>query len=273
MLGQLFNRMVKTQEEIELIRKSSLLVSKTLAELASLIKIGMKPLELDKIAEDFIRANGAVPGFKGYNGFPNTLCFSVNEAVVHGIPNDRPLQETDVVSIDCGAYLNGFHGDQAFTFAMAGVNDEVMKLLQVTRESLDLAIEQAVVGKRIGDIGFAVQQYCEKEHGYGIVRELVGHGLGRELHEAPEVPNFGRRGQGTKLKENMVLAIEPMVNLGARNIVTAEDDWTIITRDGKVSAHYEHDVVVKKHQAEVLTDFSIIDEQIKQNKDLRVIAE
>ena len=271
-LGLLSRKMIKTQEEIELIRESSLLVSKTLAELASHIKPGITPLFLDKIAEEFIRDHGAVPGFKGYGDFPNTLCFSMNSAVVHGIPSNTPLKEGDVLSIDCGTLMNEFYGDQAFTFAMAGVQQEVLKLLQVTRKSLDLGIEQAVVGKRVGDIGFAIQQYCEKEHGYGVVRELVGHGLGKSLHEDPEVPNYGRKGQGVKLRENMVLAIEPMVNLGTRDILTDPDGWTILTRDGKVSAHYEHDIVVKQDKAEVLTDFGIIDQAISKNKDLQSIV-
>lgn len=273
MLGRLFKKMTKTPEEIELIRESSLLVSKTLAELAGHIKPGVTPLFLDQIAEEFIKDHGAEPGFKGYGGFPNTLCFSMNSAVVHGIPGDTPLKEDDVLSIDCGTLMNGFYGDQAFTFAMAGINNEVLQLLQVTRKSLDLGIEQAIVGKRVGDIGFAIQQYCEREHGYGVVRELVGHGLGRELHEDPEVPNYGRKGQGTKLQENMVIAIEPMINLGTRHVVSDPDGWTILTKDGKVSAHYEHDVVVKKDKAEVLTNFDIIDKAIINNKELRSIVE
>lgn len=271
-LGLLFKKMIKTPEEIELIRESSLLVSKTLAELAGHIKPGVTPLFLDKIAEEFIRDHGAEPGFKGYGDFPNTLCFSMNSAVVHGIPNNTELKEGDVLSIDCGTLMNEFYGDQAFTFAMAGIEPEVLQLLRVTRKSLDLGIEQAIVGKRVGDIGFAIQQYCEKEHGYGVVRELVGHGLGKSLHEDPEVPNYGRRGQGVKLRENMVLAIEPMVNLGTRDVVSDPDGWTILTRDGKVSAHYEHDVVVKQDRAEVLTDFGIIDQAINKNKDLQSIV-
>jgi len=270
-LGLLFKKMIKTPAEIELIRESSLLVSKTLAELASHIKLGVTPLFLDKIAEEFIRDHGAEPGFKGYGDFPNTLCFSMNSAVVHGIPNNTPLKEGDVLSIDCGTLMNEFYGDQAFTFAMAGIQPEVLKLLQVTRKSLDLGIEQAVVGKRIGDIGFAIQQYCEKEHGYGVVRELVGHGLGKALHEDPEVPNYGRKGQGVKLRENMVLAIEPMVNLGTRDVITDPDGWTVLTRDGKVSAHYEHDIVVKQGKAEVLTDFGVIDQAISKNNELQSI--
>jgi methionyl aminopeptidase len=271
--GLLFKKMTKTQEEIEFIRDSSLLVSQTLAYICGYIKPGVTPLFLDKLAEEFIRDHSALPGFKGYGGFPNTLCFSKNEAVVHGIPDNVEIKDTDVLSIDCGTLKNGYYGDQAFTFAMCNVSSEVLKLLQVTRKSLSLGIEQAIVGKRVGDIGFAIQQYCEKEHGYGIVRELVGHGLGKELHEEPDVPNYGKRGQGVKLLENMVIAIEPMVNLGTRNVVSAKDGWTILTKDNKVSAHYEHDVVVKKDKAEVLTDFTIIDEAIKKNKELHLIVE
>lgn len=265
--------MVKTPEEIELIRESSLIVSNTLAELARHIKPGVTGLQLDEIAETFVRDNGATPSFKGYGGFPNTLCISINEAVVHGIPSDYELKETDIVSLDCGAFKNGFHGDQGFTFALANVSDEVMKLLRVTRQSLALGIEQAIVGKRVGDIGYAIQQYCEREHGYGIVRELVGHGLGRELHEDPEVPNYGRRGQGTRLKEGMVIAIEPMVNLGTRRVLSLEDGWTIISQDKKPSAHYEHDVAIGREVADVLSDFGVIDEGISKNNDLQNIVE
>jgi methionyl aminopeptidase len=271
--GLPFKKMVKSPAEIELIRESSLLVSKTLAELANHIKPGVTPLFLDKLAEEFIRDHGAVPGFKGYGDFPNTLCFSINSAVVHGIPNNTVINEDDVLSIDCGTIMNEFYGDQAFTFAMAGVEMEILKLLQVTRKSLSLGIEQAIVGKRTGDIGFAIQQYCENEHGYGVVRELVGHGLGKSLHEDPEVPNYGRKGQGTKLLENMVLAIEPMINLGTRDVVSAQDGWTILTKDGKVSAHYEHDIVVKKEKAEILTDFGVIDQAIKKSNYLQDIVE
>ncbi len=264
--------MTKTPEEIELIRESSLLVSKTLAVVASYIKVGVTPLYLDSIAEEYILDYGAYCGFKGYNGFPNTLCFSVNEEVVHGIPKEKPIKEGDVLSIDCGVKLNGYYGDQAFTFALNGVEEDVLELLKTTRKSLDLGIEQAVVGNRVGDIGFAIQQYCEKQNGYGVVRQLVGHGLGKNLHEEPEIPNYGRRGYGTKLLENMVLAIEPMINLGTSDVVTAKDGWTIVTKDNKISAHYEHDIVVKKNKAEILTDFAIIDEEIKNNKELQEIV-
>lgn len=273
MLEQLFkNSNVKTLEEIELIRNCSLLVSKTLAAVAEHLKPGVTGLMLDKIAEEFINDHGAKPAFKGYSGFPNSLCISVNEAVVHGIPTNEPFKDTDVISIDCGTYMNGFHGDHAFTFAFQSVSEDAMKLLSVTRKSLDLGIAQAVVGNRVGDIGFAIQQFCEREHGYGVVRELVGHGLGKQLHEDPEVPNYGKKGQGARLLENMVLAIEPMINLGTRNIVSLKDGWTVVTRDRKVSAHFEHNIVVKKEKAEVLSDFSLIDEAIKKNNNLQEIV-
>jgi methionyl aminopeptidase len=250
---------IKTDEEVELIRLSSLLVGRTLAEVAARVQPGVTTLELDAVAEAFIRDHGAEPGFKGYGGFPNTLCMSVNEAVVHGIPNDKPLQNGDVLSVDCGVLMNGFYGDSAYTFEVGDVSAEVHALLETTKECLNLAIEQAVVGKRIGDIGYAVQQHAEAR-GYGVVRELVGHGLGRELHEAPEVPNYGRRGNGPRLMNGMVLAIEPMINLGGKEVGQAEDGWTIVTRDGKVSAHFEHDVVVRDGKADVLSSFKDIED-------------
>ena len=250
---------VKTDEEVELIRLSSLLVGRTLAQVAARVQPGVTTLALDAVAEEFIRDHGAEPGFKGYGGFPNSLCTSVNEAVVHGIPNDTSLQEGDIVSVDCGVLLNGFYGDSAYTFAVGQVSEEVQRLLDTTKACLDLAIEQAVVGKRIGDIGHACQQHAEGQ-GYGVVRELVGHGLGRDLHEAPEVPNYGRRGNGPKLMDGMVLAIEPMINLGGREVGQADDGWTIVTRDGKVSAHFEHDVVVRQGKADVLSSFKDIEE-------------
>lgn len=264
--------MIKSLEEIDLIRESSLLVSKTLTEIAKVLKPGMSGVEIDALAEEFIRDNNAEPAFKGYGGFPNTLCISVNEAVVHGIPTKVEFKDGDIISIDCGTLMNKYHGDHAYTFAVGDVEDEIMKLLEVTRKSLYLGIQNAIVGKRTGDIGFAIQQYCEKEHGFGVVRELVGHGLGKELHEEPEVPNYGRRGQKVKLRENMVLAIEPMINLGKRNVMTLDDDWTVVTQDGKPSAHFEHNVVVKKGEAEILSNFDIIEEAIKQNKELKRIV-
>ena len=256
---------IKTDEEVELIRESSLLVGRTLAEVAALIKPGVTTLQLDAVAEEFIRDNGAEPGFKGYGGFPNTLCASLNEAVVHGIPNDRPLENGDVISLDCGVLKNGFYGDSAYTFEVGEVDPEIQKLLSVTKECLTLAIEQAVTGKRIGDIGAAVQTHAEA-NGYGVVRELVGHGLGRELHEAPEVPNYGRRGNGPRLVDGMVLAIEPMINLGTREVLTDTDGWTIVTKDSKVSAHFEHDIVVRKGKADVLSSFVEIEKVINKTK-------
>ena len=250
---------IKTDEEIEIQRQSSLLVGKTLAEVAKHIRPGVTTRELDLIAEKFIRDNGAVPGFKGYGGFPATLCISVNEAVVHGIPDDRKLEEGDIVSIDCGTLMNGFYGDSAYTFAVGEISEEKRLLLQRTKESLYLGIEQAVTGKRVGDIGNAVQRYVEG-FGYSVVRDLVGHGVGRNLHEKPEVPNYGRRGSGVKLKSGMVLAIEPMINLGVKEVVQESDGWTIRTADSKPSAHYEHNVVVRNGKADILSTFVYIEE-------------
>jgi methionyl aminopeptidase len=256
---------IKTDEEVELLRESSLLVGKTLAAVADRIKPGVTTLELDAVAEEFIRDHGAEPGFKGYGGFPNSLCTSVNEAVVHGIPNDKPLVDGDIVSVDCGVLKNEFYGDSAYTFAVGEIAPEIQQLLEVTKECLQKAIEQAVVGKRIGDIGFACQQYAE-QNGYGVVRELVGHGLGRSLHEAPEVPNYGRRGNGPRLMDGMVLAIEPMINLGRKEVFHEEDGWTIVTADRKVSAHFEHDIVVRKDRADVLSSFDEIEKVLQQQK-------
>lgn len=250
----------KTKEEIELLRESNLLVGKTLGEVAKIIRPGISTLELDAVAEEFIRSNGAVPGFLGYGGFPNTLCISVNDEVVHGIPSaKRILQEGDIVSVDCGVLKNGYYGDSAYTFEVGEVSPEVHNLLVATKEALYKGIEQAVVGRRIGDIGSAVQNYCESR-GYSLVRELVGHGVGKELHEDPQVPNYGSRGQGSKLKEGMVIAIEPMINLGERFVVMNRDGWTIRTRDGKPSAHFEHTVAVAKGRAEILSSFQYVEE-------------
>ncbi len=249
----------KSDEEIEIQRQSSLLVGKTLAEVAKVIKPGIKTIELDAIAEEFIRDHGAVPGFKGYGGFPATLCISVNEEVVHGIPGDRELIDGDVVSIDCGTIMNGFYGDSAYTFAVGSVKEEHLLLIQRTKESLYLAIEQAIGGKRIGDIGHAIQSYVEG-FGYSVVRDLVGHGVGRNLHEKPEVPNYGRRGSGIKLKSGMCLAIEPMINLGVKEVVQDKDGWTIKTADSKPSAHFEHDVAIRNGKADILSTFDYIEE-------------
>ena len=252
----------KSEDEIALVRESSLLVGKTLAEVASLIKPGVTPLDLDKRAFEFISDNKAIPGFLNFNGFPNSLCISRNEAVVHGIPDNKPLVDGDILSVDCGVLMNGFYGDSAYTFAVGNVSSEVQDLLDTTKRSLYKGIEQAIAGNRVGDIGFAVQEEAES-NGYGVVRELVGHGLGRKLHEPPEVPNFGRRGRGPKLIEGLVIAIEPMINLGRKEITQHRDGWTIVTSDRKPSAHYEHTLVVRKGKAEVLSTFEYIEEKLK----------
>lgn len=256
-----------SDDEIATLRESSLLVGKTLAEVARHLKIGVSTKELDAIAETFIRDNGGVPSFKGYGGFPGSLCTSVNEQVVHGIPNDVPLENGDIVSIDCGVYMNGFHGDSAYTFQVGEVDEKTKALLKVTQECLDKAIEQAVEGNHVGDIGFACQKHAER-NGYGVVRELVGHGLGRDLHEAPEVPNYGKKGRGTPLKEGMVLAIEPMINMGSKEVLQLDDGWTVVTRDRKVSAHFEHDIAVREGKAEVLSTFSYIEDVLEEKNEL-----
>ncbi|HCO86116.1 MAG TPA: type I methionyl aminopeptidase, partial [Arenibacter sp.] len=234
---------IKTLEEIELMRESALIVSKTLGMLASEVKPGVTTLQLDGMAETFIRDHGAVPGFLGLYDFPNSLCMSPNAQVVHGIPNNTPLVEGDIISIDCGALKNGFYGDHAYTFEVGEVDAETKKLLQVTKESLYVGIREFKIGNRVGDVGYAIQQYTESR-GYGVVRELVGHGLGREMHEDPEMPNYGKRGRGKKFVEGMVVAIEPMINLGTRRIKQLKDGWTILTADNKPSAHFEHDVAI-----------------------------
>ncbi len=261
----------KTTEEIELMRISALMVSKTLSLVGSLIKPGVTSKEIDKKAETFIRDNGGIPGFLNYGGFPATLCISVNEAVVHGIPTDYEFKEKDIVSVDCGVIMNDFFGDSAYTFAVGDVDDDVMKLLSVTYTSLYLGIEQAVVGKRIGDIGYAIQNFCEREHGYGVVRDLIGHGVGKNLHEAPEVPNFGKRGRGAIMKDGLVIAIEPMVNMGTKVVRQLDDHWTIITKDRKPSAHYEHTVAVKKGKADILSDHGLVDDAVKKNSALKSV--
>lgn len=252
----------KTEEEIELIRESSLLVGKTLGEVAKAIKPGVTPLALDKIAYEFIGDHKAVPGFLNYNGFPNSLCISINEAVVHGIPTNKPLDEGDIISVDCGVLKNGYYGDSAYTFAVGEIKPEVQNLLDTTKKCLELGIAAAVAGKRVGDIGFAVQFEAER-NGYGVVRELVGHGLGKKLHEAPEVPNFGKQGRGPQLVEGLVIAIEPMINMGKKEIVQLKDGWTILTADRKPSAHFEHTIVVRKGKAEILSSFEFIEENLK----------
>jgi methionyl aminopeptidase len=266
---------VKTEEEIEIIRQNCLLVSATLAEVATQLKPGITGLELDRIAETFIRDHQAIPAFKGYPGtlsdFPASLCISFNDVIVHGIPDNRIVKEGDVVSIDCGVKKDGFFGDSAFTFAVGEIDPQTMKLLVVTRECLDLAIQSARAGNRIGDIGFAVQHHAEVEHGYGVIREMVGHGIGRKLHEPPEVPNYGKRGKGPVLHEGLTIAIEPMINLGTREIVLKKDGWTLHTRDLKPSAHYEHTIAVRKAEAQVLSSHQGVDEAIKNNVTLAEI--
>ena len=249
----------KTNEEVELLRESNLLVSRTLGELASLIKPGISTLELDRIAETFIRDNGAQPAFKGYNGFPKTLCTSVNDEVVHGIPSDYVLNDGDIISIDCGVLMNGFYGDSAYTFEVGEISDEVKRLLEYTRASLEEGVKEAIAGNRVGDISFAVQSKAESG-GYSVVRELVGHGLGTRLHESPEVPNYGKRGTGPKLMKGMVICIEPMINMGIKDTLQMRDGWTIKTADGKPSAHFEFAVAVNKGKADVLTTYKYIEE-------------
>jgi len=252
----------KTVEEIELIRESSLLVSKTLGEIAKVIRPGIQTIELNKLAETFIRDNKGVPAFLNYNGFPYSLCISLNNQVVHGFPGKYELVEGDLVSVDCGVVLNKYYGDSAYTFAIGEVNETAQKLMRVTKECLVLGIEKAVAGLRVGDIGYAVQEHAEK-NGFGVVKELVGHGVGTKLHEKPEVPNYGKRGAGIKLEEGMVIAIEPMINAGRAGVRFWDDGWTVSTSDGKVSAHYEHTVAVSKGKADILSTFSYIEEVLK----------
>lgn len=254
---------LKTDEEVELLREANLLIGRTLAELAKIIKPGVTTKQLDKVAEEFIRDNGAEPTFKGfpnpYGGpFPASICTSVNEQVVHGIPNDVPLQDGDIVSIDCGTRLNGFCGDSCYTFPVGEVSPEVKNLLKTTKEALYKGIEQAVVGHRLGDISYAVQQHCEAQ-GYGVVREFVGHGVGHEMHEDPQVPNYGRRGNGILLKSGLCIAIEPMITMGTKDIYMQEDRWGIVTRDKKPAAHYEHSLCVRKGKADILSSFEEIE--------------
>ena len=250
---------LKTEEEIELLREANLVVARTLGEMAKWVAPGVTTLKLDSIAEEFIRSQGAVPGFLGYAGYPNTLCISVNENVVHGIPSNYALREGDIVSIDCGAVKDGFNGDSTYTFEVGEVAPEVHKLLQTTKESLCVGIEHALPGNRIGDIGHSIQEYCEKR-GYSVVRELTGHGVGRKLHEDPEVPNYGRRGVGPLIKNGMVIAIEPMINLGSKNIVVERDGWTCRTKDRKPSAHYEHTIAIHNGKPDILSSFKYVEE-------------
>jgi methionyl aminopeptidase len=258
----------KTDEQVEIMRQSALLVGKTIAEVAKHIKPGVTTLYLDNIAAEFITKNGATASFKGYQGFPYTCCISVNDAVVHGFPNDYALKDGDIISIDVGVFKNDYHGDSAYTFAVGNVAPETLQLMKVTKQSLYAGIEKAIINNRIGDISYAIQDYTQHKHGYGVVKDLVGHGLGKKLHEDPQVPNYGKRGDGAKLKNGLVIAIEPMINLGTKDVVTDADGWTIKTRDGKPSAHYEHNICVRKGKADILSSFVEIEEQERLNTSL-----
>jgi len=258
----------KNDQEIELMRHSALLVSKTLTEVAKILKPGMTTISIDKFIGEYIRDNGAVPSFLNYHGYPFNSCISVNDVVVHGFPNENELKEGDVVSIDVGVFKNGYHGDHAYTFLIGKPSDDIIDLVRITKESLYKGIEKAVVGNRVGDISFAIQEHTEKKHGYGVVRELVGHGLGKSMHEDPQVPNYGRRGAGPVMKHGLVLAIEPMINLGKKDVFTESDGWTVRTTDGKTSVHFEHDVCIKKGKADVLSDYTEIEKAEKNNTNL-----
>jgi methionyl aminopeptidase len=258
----------KTNEQVEMMRQSALLVSKTLTEAAKLLKPGVTTLSIDQMIGEFIRDNNAIPSFLNYKGYPFNSCISVNGVVVHGFPGKDELKEGDIVSIDTGVILNGWHGDHAYTFAIGDPGKEVLQLIKVTKESLYKGIEKAITGNRVGDIAFAIQEHTEKKHGYGVVRELVGHGLGQSLHEDPQVPNYGKRGTGPKLKEGLVLAIEPMINLGVKEVYTDDDGWTVRTQDGKQAVHFEHDVCVRKGKADILSDYTIIEKAEKTNPEL-----
>ena len=258
----------KTPAEIELMRESATLVSKALTEVAGQLRPGITTLSLDKLIGAFIRDHKAIPSFLNYKGYPFNSCISVNDVVVHGFPDENELKEGDIISVDIGIYKNGFHGDHAYTFAIGDPGDDVMQLIKVTKESLYKGIEKAIAGNRVGDISYAIQEHTEKKHGYGVVRELVGHGLGKQMHEDPQVPNYGRRGSGPVLKEGLVLAIEPMINMGKKEVYTEEDGWTVRTVDHKPSVHFEHDVCVKKGKADILSDYSIIEAAEKKNSNL-----
>ena len=258
----------KTDTEIELMKQSARLVSQTLTEVATMLKPGITTFQIDRFCGEFIRDHKAIPSFLNYHGYPFNVCASVNDVVVHGFPNNLPLKEGDIVSIDFGVILNGWHGDHAYTFLLGDADDDILQLLRVTKESLYKGIEKAIAGNRVGDISYAIQEHTERKHGYGVVRELVGHGLGRSLHEDPQVPNYGKRGNGARLKENATLAIEPMINMGAKDVYTEDDGWTVRTRDGKPSVHFEHDVCVKKNKALILSDYSIIEKAEQANTNL-----
>lgn len=259
---------IRSNDEIELIRKSALMVSATLTEVAKFLKPGITTLSIDTMAEQFIKDNGGVPSFKGYSGYPYSLCISVNQQVVHGFPSEYQVKDGDIVSVDCGVYMNGFHGDHAYTFAIGNVKPEVLKLMRITKESLMRGVAEAKENNRVGDISFAIENLTARENGYGVVRELVGHGVGKKLHEDPQVPNYGRRGDGKRLKEGMVIAIEPMINLGRREVYTLDDGWTVVTMDGKPSVHYEHTTAVRKNRGEALSNFAPIEAAEQANEEL-----
>jgi methionyl aminopeptidase len=259
---------IKTNAEVELMRESALLVSSTLTEVAGYLKQGITTLQVDALCEQFIRDHNATPSFKNLYGFPFATCISVNDAVVHGFPTKYVLKDGDIISVDVGVFKNGFHGDSAYTFGIGNVAEETKKLMRITKESLYKGIEKAIAGNRVGDISSAIFEHTEKKYGYGVVRELVGHGLGRKLHEDPQVPNYGKRGVGSKLKEGTVIAIEPMINMGTKDVFHDKDGWTVRTKDGKPSAHYEHNICVRKNQADILSDFSGIEKVEKTNPNL-----
>jgi methionyl aminopeptidase len=269
----------KTDEEIELLREACLLVCKVLTHVGSRLRPGITGAELDREAEEIVRDHGAIPAFKGYPGsgdepFPSTLCVSKNEVIVHGIPSKEEFKDGDIVSVDCGTLLNGFHGDAAYTFAIGDVNEKVMQLLRVTKASLYRGIDQARHGRRMGDLSHAIQHFTEKEHGYSVVRELVGHGVGKSLHEDPEVPNYGRRGNGLVLKSGLVIAVEPMINLGKRTVAAGDDGWTIFAKDRLPSAHYEHTIAVRKEgEADILSDHRPVEAAIAKNPNLKEVSE
>ncbi len=258
----------KIREEIAIMRESCLLVGGAHAEAVKIMKAGITSMKLNNIVEEFIKDNGGTPSFKNYNGFPYATCISMNEAVVHGFPSNELIRDGDIISLDIGVYKNGFHGDSAYTYAVGEISAEVKQLLKVTKESLYIGIEKARQGNRVGDIANAIQEYTEKKYGYGVVRELVGHGLGRKLHEDPQVPNYGKKGTGAKLKEGMVLAIEPMINLGVKDVIHLDDGWTVLTKDHKISAHFEHDVCITKGEPDILSSFIDIETAEKANPNL-----
>jgi methionyl aminopeptidase len=258
----------KTEAEIELMRQSALLVSSTLAQVAAVLKPGITTLSVDKMIGEIIHDNNAIPSFLNYHGYPYNSCTSVNDVVVHGFPNENELKEGDIISIDIGVIKNGYHGDHAYTFAIGFPGDNVVKLIKITKESLYKGIEKAVEGNRVGDISYAIQEHTEKKHGYGVVRELVGHGLGKSMHEDPQVPNYGKRGSGAKMKAGLVLAIEPMINMGKKEVYTENDGWTVRTTDHKPSVHFEHDICIRKNKADILSNYSIIEKAEKENPHL-----